>query len=103
MGSPLLIKVFIRTISQVLLVLLATAGIAIEAMMAASIILKMPYMRSSKRIILMQELFWKAKMLQVAKILSQMSIFPVDVESLSPSYLLKSPSFGAKMMEINLK
>ena len=51
----------------------------------------------------MQELFWKAKMLQVAKILSQMSIFPVDVESLSPSYLLKSPSFGAKMMEINLK
>jgi len=41
--------------------------------------------------------------LKVAKKFSQMSIFPVDVGSLSPSYLLKSPSFDAKMMEINLK
>jgi len=41
--------------------------------------------------------------LKVAKNFSQMSIFPVDVGSLSPSYLLKSPSFDAKMMEINLK
>lgn len=34
---------------------------------------------------------------------SKMSIFPVDVGSLSPSYLLKSPSFDDKTMEINLK
>lgn len=30
-------------------------------------------------------------------------IFLVDMGSLSPSYLLKSPSFDGKMMEINLK
>lgn len=34
---------------------------------------------------------------------SGMSIFPVDVVSLSPSHLLESPSFDDKMMEINLK
>jgi len=28
---------------------------------------------------------------------------PVDVRKLSPSYLLKSPSFDDKMMEMNLK
>jgi len=35
--------------------------------------------------------------------LSTLSIFPVDVGSLSPSYTLKSPSFDGKMMEINPK
>ena len=47
--------------------------------------------------------FGTEKCKKVAKILSRMSIFPVDVGSLSPSYLLESPSFADKMMEINLK
>jgi hypothetical protein len=51
----------------------------------------------------MQKPFWRGKELKVAKNFSKMSIFPVGVGSLSPSYLLKSPSFDAKMMEINLK
>jgi hypothetical protein len=52
---------------------------------------------------LTQKPFWREKELKVAKNFSKTSIFPVDVESLSPSYLLKSPSFDDKMMEINLK
>jgi len=51
----------------------------------------------------MQKPFWKGKELNVAKTFPKMSIFPVGVGSLSPSCLLKSPSFGDKMMEINLK
>lgn len=38
-----------------------------------------------------------------AKTFSKRSIVPVDEGRLSPSYLLKSPSFDDKMMEIKLK
>ena len=50
-----------------------------------------------------QRIVLERKMYKVAKIFSRMSIFPVDIGSLSPSYILESPSFGDKMMEINLK
>ena len=48
-------------------------------------------------------LLTKRKGFKCYKNFSKRSIFPVDVGSLSPSYLLKSPSFDGKMMEINLK
>ena len=66
------------------------------------------YIKSCEKALSLYEIKFYSKIvlerkLKVAKNFSQMSIFPVDVGSLSPSYLLKSPSFDAKMMEINLK
>ena len=58
--------------------------------------MKMPFLLISPKIVLERKL-------KAAKNFSQMSIFPVDVGSLSPSYTLKSPSFDDKMMEIDLK
>lgn len=49
---------------------------------------------------------WKRKWLNIKiikKVFLKMSIFPIDVENLSPSNLLRSPSFDDRMMEINLK
>ena len=46
----------------------------------------------------MQKPFWRGKELKVAKNFSKMSIFPVGVGSLSPSYLLESPSFSINLL-----